>query len=94
MRVIILTLILISAAPVFARTLEDACPATPDCVQARLRAAMERRLGAAPEPARKAELMTAQVLWEAYREMQCGNDDPCRLRQAQWRLKELETTAR
>lgn len=93
MRPLILILLL------FASPAQAASDCTePGCLQARLTLAMRHLLGTAPDPARQAEIMTTQVLWQAYRDMQCGLDAQreaaCQQRQTRWRLEEIEAGLR
>jgi hypothetical protein len=89
MRPLILALSLL-AIPAAAR-IETGCT-DQACLQSRLTLAMQRLLVTVPDPARQAEIMTAQVLWHAYRDMQCGPDTACQQRQTRWRIEEIETS--
>jgi len=89
MRPLILALSLL-AFPAAAR-IDPGC-ADAACLQSQLTQAMRRLLGTVPDPAKQAEIMTTQVLWQAYRDMQCGENASCQARQTRWRIEEIEAS--
>jgi hypothetical protein len=95
-RLIPLLLLLALAPPPAAAGIEPGCAEA--CLRERLAAAMQRLLRTTPDPARQAEIMTAQVLWQAYRDLHCGLDPAreaaCQRRQTGWRIEEIEAGLR